>query len=49
MQHPFIKLPNDFRNLIFHIWFQTFEKEPGLGKEAMNCKCARLGKLPRLL
>lgn len=29
--------------------FQTFEKEPGLGKEAMNCKCARLGKLPRLL
>lgn len=31
MQHPFIRLPNDFSNLIFHIWFlNLFEKQPGL-------------------
>lgn len=49
MQHPFIKLPNDFSNLIFHIWFlNLFEKQPGLWKEVMNCKCMCLWKLPRI-
>lgn len=50
MQNPFIKLPNDFSNLIFHIWFlNLFEKQPGLWKEVMNCKCVCPWKLPHIL
>lgn len=50
MQNPFIKLPNDFSNLIFHIWFLSlFEKQPGLWKEVMNCKCVCPWKLPLIL
>lgn len=49
MQHPFIKMPNDFSNLIFHIWFLNFfEKQPGLWKEVMSCKYMCLWKLPHL-